>query len=41
MKHNRVKPLLILNKNFSRCLTEIKSIWLVISEAGNAICGVV
>jgi len=35
------KPLLILNKNFGRSLTEIKSVWLVISEAGNAVCGVV
>ncbi len=37
----RVKPLLILNKNFCRPLTEIKSVWLVISEAGDAVCGVV
>jgi len=35
------KTLLILNKNFCRRLTEIKSVWLVISEAGNAVCGVV
>jgi len=27
-------------KNFCRCLTEIKSNWLVISEVGNAVCGV-
>ncbi len=37
----RFKPLLILNKNFCRPLTEIKSVWLVISEAGDAVCGVV
>ncbi len=37
----RFKPLLILNKSFCRPLTEIKSVWLVISEAGNAVCGVV
>ncbi len=37
----RFKPLLILNKNFCRHLTEIKSVWLVISEAGDAVCGVV
>ncbi len=35
------KPLLILNENFCRPLTEIKSVWLVISEAGDAVCGVV
>ncbi len=33
----RFKPLLILNKSFCRPLTEIKSVWLVISEAGNAV----
>ncbi len=37
----RFKPLLNLSKNFCRPLTEIKSVWLVISEAGNAVCGVV
>ncbi len=37
----RFKPMLTLNKNFCRPLTEIKSLWLVISEAGNAVCGVV
>jgi len=36
-----VKPLLILNKNFCRRLTVIKSVRSVISEAGNAVCGVV
>ncbi len=35
------KPLLILNKIFCRCLTEIKSVWLLISGAGDAVCGVV
>ena len=35
------KHLLILNNNVCRRLTEIKSVWLVISEAGNAFCGVV
>jgi len=40
MKH-RVKPLLILNKIFCRSLTEIKSVRLVISEAGNAVRAVV
>jgi len=35
------KPLLILNKILCRRVTEIKSVWLVISEAGNAVCGVV
>ncbi len=35
------KPLLILNKTFCRCLTEIKSVWLLISGAGDAVCGVV
>jgi len=29
-----------INENFYRRLTEIKSVWLVISEAGNAVCGV-
>ncbi len=37
----RFKPLLILNKSFCRPLTEIKSVWLVISEDDNAVCGVV
>ncbi len=37
----RFKPLLILNKNFCRPLTEIKSVWLVMREAGDAVCGVV
>ncbi len=37
----RFKPLLILNENFCRQLTEINSVWLVISEAGTAVCGVV
>jgi len=40
-KPSTSKPLLILNKIFCRSLTEIKSFWLVISEAGNAVCGVV
>ncbi len=35
------KPLLILNKIICRCLTEIKSVWLLISGAGDAVCGVV
>ncbi len=35
------KPLLILNKIFCRCLTEIKSVWFLISGAGDAVCGVV
>jgi len=29
-----------LSKTFCRRLTEVKSVWLVISEAGNAVCGV-
>ncbi len=33
------KPLLILNKIFCRCLTEIKSVWLLISGAGDAVVG--
>ncbi len=37
----RFKPLLILKKNFCRPLTDIKSVWLVMSEAGDAVCGVV
>jgi len=41
MKHIKVKPFLVLNKTFCRRLTQIKSGWLVISEAGNAVCGVV
>jgi len=42
IKRNKTtsKPLLILNKNFCGQITEIKSVWLVISEAGNAVCGV-
>jgi len=35
------KPLSPFNKTFCRCRTEIKSNWLVISEAGNAVCGVI
>ncbi len=35
------KPLSPFNKNFCRRVTEIKSVWLVISEAGNAVCRVV
>jgi len=41
MKHIKVKPLIIVIKTVFRRLTEIKSVWLVISEAGNAVCGVV
>ncbi len=37
----RFKPMLTLNKNFCRPLTEIKSVWLVMSEDGDAVCGVV
>ncbi len=37
--NTRFKPLLILNKNLCRPLTEIKSVWLVISEAGDVVCG--
>jgi len=33
-----VKLLLILTKNFCRWITEIKSIWLVICEAGLFLC---
>ncbi len=36
-----LKPMLTLNKNFCRPLTEIKSVWLVMSEDGDAVCGVV
>jgi len=39
-KTSTSKPLLILNKNLCRCLTEKKnSVWLVISEDGNAVSG--
>jgi len=41
IKFGSLIPLSPFNKNFCRCLTEIKSNWLVISEAGNAVCGVV
>ncbi len=37
----RFKPMLTLNKSFCRPLTEIKSVWLVMSEDGDAVCEVV
>jgi len=40
-KRSTSKLLLILNKNSCRRITEIKSIWVVITKAGNAVCGVV
>ncbi len=41
-KTSTSKPLLILNKNFCRCLTEIVNPFCnTVSEAGNAVCGVV
>jgi len=40
-KPSTSKALLILNKNFFRRVTEIKSVWLVINKADNAVCGVV
>ncbi len=40
-KTSTFKSLIIFNKIFCSRLTEIKSIWLVLSEAGDAVCGVV
>ncbi len=35
------KPLFILSKNVCRYMTEMKSSWLLMREARNAVCGVV